>query len=88
MGDSVALHPRVLAIVTHPRIFEPPTALPRALDQVEAWLESPNLMLLAEADEHWSRLRALVQTGRAGRRCTTPEWRGFASRTAYVNFGR
>jgi hypothetical protein len=32
-----------LAIVTHPRIYTPPTPLEKALDQVEAWLESPAL---------------------------------------------
>jgi len=53
-----------LAIVTHPRIFEPPTPLPAALDQVDAWLESPTLMLLSEGDEHWSRLRTLIDAGR------------------------
>lgn len=52
-----------LAIVTHPRIYAPPTPLARALDQVEAWLESPALRLLAEAEEHWPVLRGLV--GRA-----------------------
>ena len=33
-----------LAIVTHPRIYAPPTPLGRALDQVDAWLESPTLV--------------------------------------------
>jgi predicted nucleic acid-binding protein len=37
-----------LAIVTHPRIYVPPTPLARALHQVDAWLESPTLALLAE----------------------------------------
>jgi len=52
-----------LAIVTHPRIYTPPTPAPKALDQVDAWLESPSLRLLAEAEEHWPVLRGLV--GRA-----------------------
>jgi hypothetical protein len=30
-----------LSIVTHPRIYTPPTPLAKAIDQVEAWLESP-----------------------------------------------
>ena len=38
-----------LAIVTHPRIYAPPTPLDRALDQVDAWLESPTLAVLAES---------------------------------------
>jgi uncharacterized protein len=53
-----------LAIVTHPRIFAPPTPLDRALEQVEAWLESPTLVLLSESEGHWAALRSLVTTGR------------------------
>lgn len=48
------------AIVTHPRIYAPPTPPQLALDQVEAWLESPSLLLLAETDTHWSELRGLI----------------------------
>ena len=39
-----------LAIVTHPRIYAPPTPLAAAVDQVEAWLESPSLTLLTELE--------------------------------------
>jgi uncharacterized protein len=53
-----------LAIVTHPRIYAPPTPLSRALDQVDAWLESPTLVLLAESTDHWPTLRALLAGGR------------------------
>jgi toxin-antitoxin system PIN domain toxin len=53
-----------LAIVTHPRIYAPPTPLPRALDQVAAWLASPTLVLLAESADHWPTLRALLASGR------------------------
>jgi toxin-antitoxin system PIN domain toxin len=52
-----------LAIVTHPRIWDPPTPTDRALDQVEAWLESPSLVLLAEGTEHWTVLRAQIEAG-------------------------
>ena len=48
-----------LAIVTHPRIYAPPTPLARALDQVDARLESSTLVLLAEATSQWPALRAL-----------------------------
>jgi len=37
-----------LAVVTHPRIFEPPSTSDSAMEQVAAWLESPSLVLLAE----------------------------------------
>ena len=42
-----------LAIVTHPRIYDPPTPLALALDQVAAWLEASTLVLLAETEQHW-----------------------------------
>jgi uncharacterized protein len=53
-----------LAIVTHPRIYAPPTPLPAALDQVDAWLESPTVVLLAESAAHWPTLRGLLAEGR------------------------
>ena len=54
-----------LAIVTHPRIYEPPTPVARAIDQVDAWLESPSLRLLAESGSYWEPLREAVKKGRA-----------------------
>jgi len=53
-----------LAIVSHPRIFAPPTPLDEAIDQVGAWLESPSLVLLAESEDYWLRLRTLLRAGR------------------------
>jgi toxin-antitoxin system PIN domain toxin len=53
-----------IAIVTHPRIYAPPTPLATAIEQVDAWLESPSLVLLAEAAESWPRLRGLLLAGR------------------------
>jgi toxin-antitoxin system PIN domain toxin len=53
-----------LSIVTHPRIYAPPTPLEKAIDQVEAWLESPNLVLLSELEDYWPQLRSILQTGR------------------------
>jgi toxin-antitoxin system PIN domain toxin len=53
-----------LAIVTHPRIYKPPTPLAAALRQVDAWLESPSLALLAEDDGYWPELRRLLEAGR------------------------
>ena len=47
-----------LAIVTHPRIYAPPTPADAAIDQVDAWLESPSLTLLAESEGYWPDLRA------------------------------
>jgi toxin-antitoxin system PIN domain toxin len=53
-----------LAIVTHPRIYRPPTPPDRAVGQVDAWLESPTLVHLGEADTHWATLKGLVLSGR------------------------
>jgi uncharacterized protein len=50
-----------LAIVTHPRIYKPPTPLGRALEQIDCWLESPSLMLLSEQAGYWPMLRNLVE---------------------------
>lgn len=53
-----------LAIATHPRIYAPPTPLARAVDQIEAWLESPSLVVLGETGVHWSVLREVLTGGR------------------------
>src|SRR5438132_492616 len=53
-----------LAIVTHLRIYAPPTPLAAAMDQVEAWSESPSLTLLAATDGYWSALKSLMRDGR------------------------
>ena len=53
-----------LAIVTHPRIYSPPTPLAAAVEQVEAWIESPSLVLLAESAVHWQALRETLLNGR------------------------
>jgi toxin-antitoxin system PIN domain toxin len=53
-----------LAIATHPRVYDPPTPVEAALEQVAAWLEAPNLALLAESQGYWKRLRDLLERGR------------------------
>jgi uncharacterized protein len=53
-----------LAITTHPRIFRTPTPLETALDQVDAWLESPSLSLIGEREDYWAVLRRMVTGGR------------------------
>jgi len=53
-----------LAIVTHPKIYSPPTPLSRALSQVDAWMESPSLILLSESEGYWKELRLAMVAGR------------------------
>jgi hypothetical protein len=52
-----------MAIVTHPRVFDPPTPLPEALATVDGWLTS-RATLLAETTEHWTTVAALLRAGR------------------------
>ena len=53
-----------LAIATHPRIYAPPTPLEIALGQVQAWLESPGLVLLCETEDYWPQLEGLLRSAR------------------------
>ena len=52
------------AIVTHPSIYSPPTPLSGAVDQVNAWLESPSLVLLGETEGYWQGFCEVAETGR------------------------
>lgn len=64
----------LLAVVTHPRIFKPPTPLTAAIDQVDAWLESPSLALLERAPQH-------------GRLCVPTSWQAALSARASMTRG-
>jgi len=54
-----------LAIVTHPRIFEPATPMPRAIAQLRAWMGSSVVQILAELPEHLDVLAELLETSKA-----------------------
>lgn len=54
-----------LAVVTHPKIYRPPTPMPVAIAAVRAWMESPTLRLLGESQDHLDRLERLVLAARA-----------------------
>jgi len=53
-----------LAVVTHPRIYKPPTALADAILQVDYWLESPTLQLIGEAPAYWEHLKSQLARGK------------------------
>ena len=53
-----------LAVVTHPRIYSPPTPLKRAIEQVDAWLESPSLRMISEDNGYWETLRRTLISSR------------------------
>jgi toxin-antitoxin system PIN domain toxin len=43
-----------LRIVTHPRIFDPPTPLAAALEFAEAIRSQPNCLSISPGERHWS----------------------------------
>ena len=52
-----------LAIMTHPRIYDPPTPLATALDAIHAWQASPGLRMLAEGSGYFEMLGKQVSAG-------------------------
>ncbi len=50
------------AIVTHPRIFKPPTPPSIAISQIDTLLASPTVRLLGETEHHWAQLRDIIQS--------------------------
>ena len=60
-----AIH-EFLAIVSHPKIYSPPTPLPDALRQVNSWMECPTFSLIGETGEVYFRyLSHLLEVSRA-----------------------
>jgi toxin-antitoxin system PIN domain toxin len=53
-----------LGVITHPRIYAPPTPLEKALAGVRALTASPSLVFIGEGPDH---LRLLAQLATAGR---------------------
>jgi len=54
-----------LAIITHPKIYSPPTPMADALQQVENWMESPSLQIIGETRTHWAHLRQALLASKA-----------------------
>lgn len=54
-----------LRIVTHPRIFNPPTRLEAAIEDLESLFECPSLALLGEGPAHAAHLKRFVLNGEA-----------------------
>jgi toxin-antitoxin system PIN domain toxin len=53
-----------LRVITHPRVFDPPTDLDLALGDLATLLESPSLTMLGEGPGHAGHLDRLMRTGR------------------------
>ncbi|EFL23674.1 putative toxin-antitoxin system, toxin component, PIN family [Streptomyces himastatinicus ATCC 53653] len=52
------------SIATHPRIYQPPSTAEQAIAQIDAWLSSPSVVLLSEADTYWPTLRQMLEDGK------------------------
>lgn len=51
-------------VVTHPRVFDPPSTSDQAIAQLEAWFESPTLVVLAEDGAYWPTFRDILRSSR------------------------
>ena len=54
-----------LRVVTHPRVFDPPTDLETAVEGVRSLLNSPSLVMLGEGRDHLGHLVTMMREGRA-----------------------
>jgi toxin-antitoxin system PIN domain toxin len=53
-----------LRVVTHPRVFDPPSNIEVVVDDLSILMRSPSLTMLGEGPAHWSHLRRTVVGGR------------------------
>ena len=54
-----------IRVVTHPRVFDPPTQLESALDDLDSLLQSPSLTLLREGPRHTVFMQQLLRASQA-----------------------
>jgi toxin-antitoxin system PIN domain toxin len=52
------------AIVTHTKIFNPPTSTDLVIEQLEAWMKSPSLQLLGESAGYFEILKSKLTKGK------------------------
>jgi toxin-antitoxin system PIN domain toxin len=52
------------SVVTHPRIYDPASTTVEAIDQIDAWLESPSAVPISEGETYWPTLRGLLADGK------------------------
>ncbi len=54
-----------LRVVTHPRLFTPPSTMAQAVATIDALLASPSVRLLVPGVQFWSLLQAALDEGQA-----------------------
>lgn len=53
-----------LRVVTHPRVFDPPTQLEVALEDIGSLIKAPAIILMGEGPGHFDHMRYMVSSGR------------------------
>lgn len=53
-----------LSVVTHPRVFAPPSTIDEGLRAVDRWRARPRVRFLAEDDTYWPVLERLVRAAK------------------------
>lgn len=53
-----------ISVVTHPKIYNPPTPLPIALDTIKIWIDSPMCVMLGEGPNYFPVLSNLSLNGK------------------------
>jgi toxin-antitoxin system PIN domain toxin len=66
VGLSELVLSAVVRVLTHPRIFDPPTPLPDALAYVNALRAQPRAIALRPGERHWELFEELCCSGDAG----------------------
>lgn len=52
------------AVLTHPRIYDPPTSASVALDALRVWMESPYCKMIGEGPGYFDQFESLVKSSR------------------------
>lgn len=53
-----------IAIVTHPKIYSPPTPMPIAIKAMNVWISRPNCRMIAEGPGYYETLSKLLADGK------------------------
>lgn len=61
VGLSELVLSGALRILTHPKIFSPPTPLAKAMEFVSALRNHPNVTLISPGDRHWDLFTSLCR---------------------------
>lgn len=65
VGISDAVLAGTVRVLTHPRVFDPPVPVDRAVDVLDQLLTHPGVTVLAPLPGFWARLRDLCRTTQA-----------------------